>query len=98
MEDNKNRTVIDGIDYNMIDIELIPEPYKTYIQIMGCEAFHAMIVKYGGDKIYIPKNGFLENLIRNDNIKHEYNGSNISHLIKKYDLSRSQIYQIIKKT
>lgn len=39
MEDNKNRTVIDGIDYNMIDIELIPEPYKTYIQIMGVKLF-----------------------------------------------------------
>lgn len=97
MEEKKGIKIVNGIDYTMLDKIAVPEPYKTYIDIMGLEAFRCMVDKYGGDKIYIPKNGFLENMIRTENIKREYNGTNISELSRKYDISRSRIYEIIRK-
>lgn len=87
---------MDEIDYRMLDRLSVPEPYKTYISIMGIDAFHKMTDQYGGQKIYIPKNGFLENMIRDENIKHEYNGSNISELARKYNIGRDRIYRILR--
>lgn len=88
---------MDETDYSMLDRLNVPEPYKTYINIMGIDAFHKMIDQYGGQKIYIPKNGFFENMIRDENIIHEYNGSNTSELARKYNIGRDRIYKILRK-
>lgn len=98
MDDKGYIININGTDYSILDRIGIPEPYRTYIDIMGLDAFRGMIKRYGGKKIYIPKNGFLENMIRDENIKREYNGSNISELSRKYDISRDRIYKIIKNS
>lgn len=76
--------------------ENVPEPYKSYIDVLGLENFQQLIEKYGGTKIYIPKPGLLERIVTDHKIRTEYNGKNISELSRKYDLTRRTIYKILE--
>lgn len=73
----------------------VPEPYKSYIDVLGLEKFQKLIERYGGKKIYIPKPGILERIVTDYKIRSEYNGKNISELSRKYDLTRRTIYKIL---
>lgn len=74
----------------------VPEPYKSYIDVIGLENFQQLIEKYGGRKIYIPKPGLLERIVTDYKIRNEYNGKNISELSRKYGLTRRTIYKILE--
>lgn len=76
--------------------ENVPEPYRSYIDMIGLENFQQLIEKYGGTKIYIPKPGLLERIVTDHKIRSEYNGKNISELSRKYDLTRRTIYKILE--
>lgn len=73
----------------------VPEPYKSYIDVLGLDKFQKLIEKYGGRKIYIPKPGILERIVTDYKIRSEYNGKNISELSRRYDLTRRTIYKIL---
>lgn len=73
----------------------IPEPYKSYIGVLGLEKFQQLIERYGGTKIYVPKPGLLERIVTDHKIRNEYNGKNISELSRKYDLTRRTVYKIL---
>lgn len=73
----------------------VPEPYRSYIDVLGLEKFQKLIERYGGRKIYIPKPGILERIVTDYKIRTEYNGKNISELSRKYDLTRRTIYKIL---
>ncbi len=74
----------------------VPEPYKSYIDVLGLEKFQKLIEKYGGRKIYVPKPGIFERIVIDHKIRTEYNGKNISDLSRKYDLTRRTIYKILE--
>lgn len=87
----------EGMDYSVLTKETVPEPYWSYIEVMGLENFMRMIKRYGGKNIYIPKDGAMEKIVLEHTIRQEYNGRNISKMAKKYDISRKRIYEILKR-
>lgn len=74
----------------------------TLKNLLGDDLFQDVIHIFAGDKIVFPKNpDHMEKEHRNRCIKAEYNsgqGASIPDLMKKYDLSKSQIYKIIEQT
>jgi len=51
---------------------------------------------FGGFSFYIPKNPYKENKRRNVAIRNDFNGRNYAFLVKKYNLSHSQIRNIVR--
>jgi Mor family transcriptional regulator len=54
--------------------------------------------RLGGNHVYVPKfNGMQEKRDRDATIKREFNGQNRDELMRRYGLSKTQIYEIAKK-
>lgn len=54
--------------------------------------------RLGGNHIYVPKfNSTQEKRERDATIKREFNGQNRDELMRRYGLSKTQIYEIAKK-
>lgn len=54
--------------------------------------------RLGGERIYVPAlNGTQEKRERNAQIKREFNGANLGEIMRRYGLSKTQIYEIAKK-
>ncbi|NOI14817.1 Mor transcription activator family protein [Vibrio hepatarius] len=52
---------------------------------------------FGGMQFYLGRGTALERHLRNLRIWHDFNGNNVPELIKKYDVSYSQVYRLIAK-
>lgn len=73
----------------------VPEKYQQLVAAIGFENFLQLSCSFGGTEVYIPKSDMLVKAIRNDRIKQEFNGGNYKELALKYNLSESQIRNII---
>ena len=73
----------------------VPEKYQQLVDAIGFENFLQLSCNFGGTEVYIPKSDMLVKAIRNDRIKQEFNGGNYKELALKYNLSESQIRNII---
>lgn len=79
-----------------ISIETVPDKYKDLVNLIGVGNVLTLAQNYGGAMIYIPKYDSIAKDLRNEKIKSEFNGGNYKELMKKYNLSESQIRNIIK--
>lgn len=52
---------------------------------------------FGGQSFYLPTGSVLKDALRNVQIYNEFNGRNVPDLIKKYNLSESHIYAILRE-
>ena len=78
-------------------IESLHEDLHNMVDIIGIDNFIKIVKIYGGSAIYIPTYKTILIQERNKNIIKEYDGSNISYLRKKYNLTNSQIRKLLKK-
>lgn len=80
---------------NQLNLELLKN-------LLGVDLFNDACHILKGEKIVFPKcPDHMEKEHRNRCIKAEYNsgqGASIPDLMKKYDLSQSQIYKILERT
>jgi len=79
-----------------ITLEDISDKYSGIVEIIGIEKFVEMSDYAKGDKLYFPK---VENILapaRNRMIKREYNGYNVKELAVKFNLTTTQIGNILK--
>lgn len=79
-----------------ITIKEIPQNNQDLAQLIGIENFKKLVKYMGGSSIYIPKEKNLTLSLRNKNIKKEFNGD-IKILSRKYQISQSQIRNILKE-
>ncbi|GAA0863994.1 MULTISPECIES: Mor transcription activator family protein [Peptostreptococcaceae] len=79
-----------------ITIKEIPQNNQDLAQLIGIENFKKLVKYMGGSSIYIPKEQTLILSLRNKNIKKEFNGD-IKILSRKYQISQSQIRNILKE-
>lgn len=79
-----------------ITIKEIPQNNQDLAQLIGIENFKKLVKYMGGSSIYIPKEQTLTLSLRNKNIKKEFNGD-IKILSRKYQISQSQIRNILKE-
>lgn len=76
--------------------EDIPEKYSGIVSIIGIEKFVEMSEYAKGDKLYFPKAESILAPARNRMIKKEYNGYNVRELAERYNLTTTQIGNILK--
>jgi Mor family transcriptional regulator len=65
------------------------------IKLIGFEAFLKLCNYFSGESIYFPKMKTAKTIERNNKIRAEYNGKNISYLSKKYNICERQVRRII---
>lgn len=88
MDDNTNTYL------NKLSNDLLPEPYKTYVEAIGIEGLYNLTRVMGGKTIYVPKD--LRGLLRKLIISEFDSGISLSKLAKKYSLSLSTVYRMVK--
>ncbi len=81
------------MDITMHDI---PAVFHAMADEIGMDNFIKIIRLYGGESVYFPLLRTLSIPSRNKKIKEEYNGTNASILIHKYNLSYNYIIKILK--
>ena len=74
----------------------ISEKYRDIVGIIGIECFVEMSEYAKGDKLYFPKVESILAPARNRIIKREYDGYNIKELAERYNLTTTQIGNILK--
>lgn len=75
----------------------LPEPLRTYAEIIGLESLKELARREGGKTLYIPTVECLNKHGYKRRIRKEYNGKNIHELEKKYGLSNSTIYKYLNR-
>lgn len=91
MDRNMKRRLLEEIKE-----EDISEKYRDIVGIMGIECFIEMSEYAKGDTLYFPKVESILAPARNRIIKREYNGYNIKELAERYNLTTTQIGNILK--
>ena len=79
-----------------VNVEDIPSRYEDIIDAVGIDGFLGLVQLYGGSIVYLPT---VKSLIKNSRdriIREEFKG-NYDVLARKYNMSRSQIYNIINR-
>lgn len=88
-----------SIEQQLLDqllLDDLKEPHRTIVELIGLDDLLKLVDFYGGSSIYIPqKRDFLKIKIYKT-VYREFDGNNIKRLAKKYDLSESTIYNIIR--
>ena len=70
---------------------------RELAELIGMEGFIRVVEVYGGSSnLYIPKAEQLVRPLRDDCIRREFNGSNMSQLARKWGLTERYIREILK--
>lgn len=81
----------------MITLENLKEEQKEVAEIIGIENYIKLVKYFGGSSIYIHKADTISRVIRDEQIKEEFNGRNYKELALKYNLSVNQIREILDR-
>lgn len=74
------------------------ENHREIAEIIGIRNFIRMCSLLGGLKFYIPKCDHLLTPLRNQMILEEYNGYNVRHLARKYNISVTWVSKIVEQS
>lgn len=85
MEANENITADD-----------LQEQYRELAEIIGIENLMSLAKHYGGTQIYIPQVEMLLKNVKYKAIIEEFDGFNIKKLAKKYGVSESTVYRLVR--
>lgn len=77
--------------------EYIPERLHPLVEVVGVKAFLELCSFYGGSSVYLPTTNVLIMPLRDQRIRKEYNGKNVTELGRKYRLSERQIRHVLNK-
>ncbi len=79
------------------ELEELPEVYEQLAGVIGIEATLLVAEIYGGEQVYFPKIEAITRPVRNGKIKADFDGYNFGELAKKYNLTKTQIRQIVSE-
>lgn len=74
----------------------LQEQHRELADIIGIENLIALANYYGGTQIYIPQVEMLVKNVKYKAIVEEFDGFNIKQLAKKYDVSESTVYRLVR--
>lgn len=78
------------------NLEDLNDEYREMAEIIGIENLLALSERFGGSQFYIPQK---DKLLKNTTYKiiiNEFDGTNIKKLSRKYGVSESTIYRIVR--
>lgn len=80
------------------ELEDLSELHQEYAKVIGISGMIALSKHFGGTQIYIPKYEELIKFAKYKNLLAEYQkGVPIKTLAKRYDVSESTIYHLIRQ-
>ena len=79
-----------------ISLEDLQEQHRNYAEIIGIDKLLELAKMYGGTQIYIPKPEELLKNRKSKAISEEFDGTNIKQLAKKYQVSESTVYRLVR--
>lgn len=74
----------------------LPEPYCDMAKEIGVDSALKLAKLYGGARVYLPKYDSALQIVRDRQIRKEYNGYNVRDLAKKFNLTESWIRSIVR--
>ncbi len=82
----------------VIEAELVRQGAdRAQARITASKLTGVMAHYFGGQSFYLPTGEVLKDALRNVMIFKEFKGNNVPELIRKYNLSESHIYAIIRE-
>lgn len=80
---------------DLITLDDLDEEQRQLAELIGLEAYKALINSYAGTYLYIPNADRYERIIRDRNIRAEFDGYNFKELAIKYGLTEIWIRRIV---
>lgn len=78
-----------------VQLEHLDEEQKVLAELIGLENFKSLVRTFNGTSIYIPKIESLEKIVRDEQIKQEFDGNNYRELALKYGLTETWVRNIV---
>jgi Mor family transcriptional regulator len=78
-----------------IPVDMLPEVYQDIVRTVGLDAALELGREFGGMSIYLPKMESALRSWRNQNIRAEFTGANITQIARKYRLTGARVRQIL---
>lgn len=75
----------------------LDETQRELADCIGMEAYRKLVATYAGETITIRMPDRLTICLRNDDIRSEYNGYNISELARRYNMHPNTIRRIVSE-
>ena len=81
-----------------LTLEQLDGDSRELAEVIGMDAFKKLVEVYGGSgALYIPSFATLRAGLRNQKLVQDYQaGSKVKHLTRKYHVSESLVYKIIR--
>lgn len=79
-----------------ISMDDLRDQHKELAYIIGIDNLIALSNQFGGTQIYIPQTEMLIKNVKYKAIISEFDGCNIKALAKKYEVSESTVYRLVR--
>lgn len=79
-----------------LEMDDLKEQHREIAEIVGMEFFFELVKNFGGDFIYIPTEKEITKNLAYRLMIEEFDGTNIKALAKKYGVSKSTAYNVLK--
>lgn len=80
-----------------ITLEDLQEQHRQIAECVGVPGFLKLVEMFGGNGIYIPQMREVVKLKAYRMIQKEFDGTNIKALSKKYGVSESTVYNVVRE-
>lgn len=84
------------MNMNKITLEDLQEQHRELAEIIGIDNLIALSKHFGGMQLYIPQADKLIKNVKYKAIMEEFDGMNIKKLARKYDVSESTVYRLVR--
>lgn len=82
--------------YEDIELSDLNEQHRELADIIGIDNLLKLASHFGGTQIYIPQIDKLLKNVKYKNVIEEFDGYNIRQLSKKYNVSESTVYRLVR--
>lgn len=79
-----------------LEMDDLKEQHREIAEIVGMEFFFELVKNFGGDYIYIPTEKEITKNLAYRLMIEEFDGTNIKALAKKYGVSKTTAYNVLK--
>ena len=86
------KDILDGV--TLEHLSAVSEEQRDIAEAIGLEAYRRLVEYAGGGFIYITQSKTLSRVLRDEEIRKDFDGSNYRELAQKYGLSTKHIRNI----
>lgn len=85
------------MNINNVTIENLDGEQREIAECIGIDGYRKLVNHFGGTTLYIQKSDKITKILRDEQIKIKFNGSNHKALAREFNLSESSIRKILNE-